>query len=339
MDIVRHPLLIAVFTCAIALLPHPCGSRRSRARASVHCWQPMPAGDSISAMNGESGRTWPRQGPGAGRRASTSATRAGGASTSRTTGPSSSLSTPVQTARTDSKPWARDIHKAQQRRVVPAHVRVAGGRRDEAPLAGVRWRVSRQHGVRQRMVRRKTGERLRKSFRYDITDVANYGAPNVVAVRVDASRFEGWVLRGSGGIYRHVWLVKTSPLAVAPDGVFVFSRFKNKVPDGPAEVHFQARLTNAGGRPMDATGDLDGPFARRDERRDGAAIRRHHIQRLARRGAVRAGALFARSSGRPRPPSSIPCGRESPARASSWTGSIRSSAFGPWRSTPRRDFS
>ena len=53
------------------------------------------------------------------------------------------------------------------------------------------------------------------SFRYDITDVANYGGKNIVAVKVDASQFEGWFYEGAG-IYRHVWLVKTSPVAIAP---------------------------------------------------------------------------------------------------------------------------
>ena len=51
-------------------------------------------------------------------------------------------------------------------------------------------------------------------FRYDITDVAEVGGRNVVAVRVDASEFEGWFYEGAG-IYRHTWLVKTSPVAVA----------------------------------------------------------------------------------------------------------------------------
>ena len=83
------------------------------------------------------------------------------------------------------------------------------------------------------------------SFRYDITDVANLGGKNVVAVRVDASEFEGWFYEGAG-IYRHVWLVKTSPLAVAPDGVFVYSRFPKNVPVGSAEIHLQTRLHNAG---------------------------------------------------------------------------------------------
>ena len=71
-------------------------------------------------------------------------------------------------------------------------------------------------------------------FRYDITDVAACGGKNVVAVRVDATQSEGWFYEGAG-IYRHVWLVKTAPLAIAPDGVFVFSAFKNNVPGGPAD--------------------------------------------------------------------------------------------------------
>ena len=82
------------------------------------------------------------------------------------------------------------------------------------------------------------------SFRYDITDLANVGGKNVVAVKVDASQFEGWFYEGAG-IYRHVWLVKTAPLAIAPDGIFVYSKFKNNVPAGPAEIHVQTRLLNS----------------------------------------------------------------------------------------------
>jgi beta-galactosidase len=88
-------------------------------------------------------------------------------------------------------------------------------------------------------------------FRCDITDVANCGGRNVVSVKVDASQAEGWFYEGAG-IYRHVWLVKTSPLSIAPDGTFVFSAFKDNVPKGPAEVHVQTRLLNSG-TPSDAT--------------------------------------------------------------------------------------
>jgi beta-galactosidase len=83
------------------------------------------------------------------------------------------------------------------------------------------------------------------SFRYDITDLAVPGGKNVVAVRVDASQFEGWFYEGAG-IYRHTWLVKTAPVAIAPDGVFVWSEFKNSVPESHAEIHVKTKLLNCG---------------------------------------------------------------------------------------------
>jgi beta-galactosidase len=81
-------------------------------------------------------------------------------------------------------------------------------------------------------------------FRFDITDVAQCGGTNAVAVKVDASEFEGWFYEGAG-IYRHVWLVKTRPVAVAPDGTFVYARFKDNVPKGAAEVCVETELANA----------------------------------------------------------------------------------------------
>jgi beta-galactosidase len=90
------------------------------------------------------------------------------------------------------------------------------------------------------------------SFRCDITDVANCGGRNVVSVKVDASQAEGWFYEGAG-IYRHVWLVKTAPVSVAPDGVFALSFFKDNIPNGPAEVHVQTRIVNAQEAPADAT--------------------------------------------------------------------------------------
>jgi beta-galactosidase len=59
------------------------------------------------------------------------------------------------------------------------------------------------------------------SFSFDITDYLNYGGKNTVAVRVDVTIEEGWFYEGAG-IYRHVRLVKTSPLHVAPCGTFVY---------------------------------------------------------------------------------------------------------------------
>ena len=65
------------------------------------------------------------------------------------------------------------------------------------------------------------------SFRYDITDSLNYGNENVIAVRVDASQYEGWWYEGAG-IYRHVWLLKTDPVHVVPDGTFVTCEIGNR---------------------------------------------------------------------------------------------------------------
>jgi beta-galactosidase len=65
-------------------------------------------------------------------------------------------------------------------------------------------------------------------FRYDITDFANYGGKNVLVVRADATGAEGWFYEG-GGIYRHVWLVKTQPVCVVPYGIFVSSQVRSDV--------------------------------------------------------------------------------------------------------------
>ena len=81
-------------------------------------------------------------------------------------------------------------------------------------------------------------------FRYDITDLVNCGGNNIVAVRVDATQAEGWFYEGAG-IYRHVWLVKTAPVAVAPDGIFVYSQFRNNVPTGSADLNLQVELLNS----------------------------------------------------------------------------------------------
>jgi beta-galactosidase len=80
-------------------------------------------------------------------------------------------------------------------------------------------------------------------FREDITDVAHFGGRNNVAVRVDATGSEGWFYEGAG-IYRHVWLDKTAPVAIAPDGIFVYSSFKNNMPSDKAEIHVEANLRN-----------------------------------------------------------------------------------------------
>ena len=57
-------------------------------------------------------------------------------------------------------------------------------------------------------------------FRRDLTDYLNYGGDNVLVVRTDATKEEGWFYEGAG-LYRHVWLVKSAPLHVAPWGTAI----------------------------------------------------------------------------------------------------------------------
>jgi beta-galactosidase len=84
-------------------------------------------------------------------------------------------------------------------------------------------------------------------FREDITDIAHFGGTNTVTVKVDASKFEGWFYEGAG-IYRHVWLDKTAPVAIAPDGVFVRTEFQNtnNSPDSGVAIQISTELINSG---------------------------------------------------------------------------------------------
>lgn len=53
----------------------------------------------------------------------------------------------------------------------------------------------------------------------DLTPFARFGdETNVIAVRVDAAAMEGWWYEGAG-LYRHVWLIRRAPVAIATDGV------------------------------------------------------------------------------------------------------------------------
>lgn len=58
------------------------------------------------------------------------------------------------------------------------------------------------------------------SWRVDLTPYLQTGADNVLAIRLDNPRDSSRWYPG-GGIYRHVWLVKTSPIHVAQWGTFV----------------------------------------------------------------------------------------------------------------------
>ncbi|MBR8534071.1 DUF4982 domain-containing protein [Carboxylicivirga sediminis] len=99
-----------------------------------------------------------------------------------------------------------------------------------------------------------------QSFSYNISDIINYGADNVVAVRADVSMEEGWYYEGAG-IYRHVWLRTTPALHIPKDGLFVHS----EVTDSHAQVFIETEVDNKGDaeqhfsvrhRVLDAAGNM-----------------------------------------------------------------------------------
>ena len=90
------------------------------------------------------------------------------------------------------------------------------------------------------------------SFEVDITDVVRLGEgaenENVLAVYTDTSQHEGWWYEG-GGIYRHVWLNKTSTLAVELWGVYALPE---RNPDGSWRVDIETTVQNSGFEEEDA---------------------------------------------------------------------------------------
>jgi len=81
------------------------------------------------------------------------------------------------------------------------------------------------------------------SFYFDVTPYANPGGTNVLVVRVDASRFEGWFYEGAG-IYRHVWLTAANPVHVAEWGTFVAT---TSLAGSNATLNVQTDVTNQSG--------------------------------------------------------------------------------------------
>lgn len=89
-------------------------------------------------------------------------------------------------------------------------------------------------------------------FRYDISKVARFDGPNVLAVHVDPTAQEGWWYEG-GGIYRHVWLNIASPLHVAPLGTFVTSAVQNPLANPSATLAIKTTVANASAQPQECT--------------------------------------------------------------------------------------
>ena len=157
---------------------------------------------------------------------------------------------------------------AEQRRLVSPHLRIAQerrcGRRIWLEFDGV-FRDSTVFVNGWFVGHHESGY---GSFRYDITDVANVGGKNVIAVRVDASQSEGWFYEGAG-IYRHVWLVKTAPLAIAPDGVFVYSRLQGQCPGRSGRDSSADAARQRHGQTRRRDGDVDDRRSRRQDGRQG----------------------------------------------------------------------
>ena len=57
-------------------------------------------------------------------------------------------------------------------------------------------------------------------FSLDITDQIAFGESNSIAVRVDASQYEGWWYEGAG-IYRHVWLYEAGPVHIPLEETYI----------------------------------------------------------------------------------------------------------------------
>ncbi|MGH7952713.1 MAG: glycoside hydrolase family 2 TIM barrel-domain containing protein, partial [Limisphaerales bacterium] len=91
-------------------------------------------------------------------------------------------------------------------------------------------------------------------FSYDITKVARLGADNIIVVRVDPRKFEGWWYEG-GGIYRHVYLTALAPLHVAHWGTYVVSEVPNgnQGADGEADLTIQTTVKNDGAVPANCS--------------------------------------------------------------------------------------
>jgi beta-galactosidase len=83
------------------------------------------------------------------------------------------------------------------------------------------------------------------SWRVDLTPFIKPGAENVLAIRLDNPPDSSRWYPG-GGIYRNVWLVKTAPVHIVKDGLFVSAKFQNtnNLPQGVAEIRIAAEVAN-----------------------------------------------------------------------------------------------
>ncbi|MFY7909136.1 MAG: beta-galactosidase GalB [Emticicia sp.] len=80
------------------------------------------------------------------------------------------------------------------------------------------------------------------SFRLDLTPYINYGGVNQLAIRLDNPNYSARWYPG-GGIYRNVWLTKTSPVHVAQWGTFITT---TEVSEKEAKIDLKLNIENRG---------------------------------------------------------------------------------------------
>jgi len=84
------------------------------------------------------------------------------------------------------------------------------------------------------------------SFRLDLTPYINFGKQNVIAVRLDTKKWDSRWYPGAG-IYRNVWLVKTSQVHIKHNGLFCTTP---EIKTGRAVVSVRAEVKNYKATPV-----------------------------------------------------------------------------------------
>ncbi len=95
-------------------------------------------------------------------------------------------------------------------------------------------------------------------FVCDLTSAIEYGQENVLSIRVDASLKEGWFYEGAG-IYRDVWLTRTAPVHIAPDGLWVRSELANDQRSAGVDVEVEIRNDSDRDEAVEVVIELTGP--------------------------------------------------------------------------------
>ena len=93
---------------------------------------------------------------------------------------------------------------------------------------------------------------------YDVTDYIRFGRDNVLAIRVDATQYEGWFYEGAG-IYRHVWMNQYDNLHIPDGGTYIYADVANKNASVNIETTVENKnLTAANGSVYSYITDRDG---------------------------------------------------------------------------------